>query len=364
VAASGASEALRFSGTVLPDLDSRDLYVVDGRVTYEPVPGAEHVASNVWFVPGLVDAHCHVGLTAAGAADKAEQEAQALQDRDAGVLTIRDCGSPADTRWIDDRPDLPRIIRAGRHIARPKRYIREVGLEVEPHELVDTVTAEVARGDGWIKLVGDWIDREVGDLAPLWPRDVLAQAIATAHDLGARVTAHSFSEDALPDLIGAGIDCIEHGTGLSTDLIDEMARRQTALVPTLINIERFPEIARSASRYPAYAAHMLALHETVRDRVREAYEAGVPIFAGTDAGSELRHGRIAEEIVALHDAGLSASDALAAASWRARDWLGVNNGLVEGDLADFVAYDGGPGDLTQLHKPRAIVLGGRLIRAG
>ena len=63
-------------------------------------------------------------------------EEQALADRDAGVLLLRDCGSPADTRWMDDRDDLPELIRAGRHLARPRRYIRNYAHEIEPDELV------------------------------------------------------------------------------------------------------------------------------------------------------------------------------------------------------------------------------------
>jgi imidazolonepropionase-like amidohydrolase len=338
-----AADALRFRGVTLPDETSRDVYVLGGRVTYESVPGAELVAGDVWLLPGLVDAHCHVGLGASGAVDASEQEQQATTDRDAGVLTIRDCGVPADTRWMDDRSDLPQIIRAGRHIARPKRHTRGVGLEVEP-------------------LVGDWIDRERGDLAPLWPRDVLEQAIAAAHELGARVTAHSFSEEALSDLIHAGIDCIEHGTGLSADLIADMARRQTALVPTLINIARFPEIADRGSRYPAYADHMRALHRTVGERIGAAYEAGVPIYAGTDAGSEVAHGRMADEVIALRDIGMTPDDALAAASWGAREWLGVEAGLDEGDTANFVVYDEDPRDLQVLRRPTALVLRGHLLR--
>ena len=94
-----------------------------------------------------------------------------------------DAGSPADTRWMDQRVDLPKIIRAGRHIARPKRYLRNYGEEVEPDELVAEVERQAARGDGWVKLVGDWIDRDVGDLTPLWPADVAAAAISRAHEL-------------------------------------------------------------------------------------------------------------------------------------------------------------------------------------
>ena len=106
------------------------------------------------------------------------------------------------------------MIRAGRHIARPKRYLRNYGDEVEPAELVTAVERQVAAGDGWVKLVGDWIDRDLGDLAPLWPLDALQAAIERAHQLGARVTAHVFGEQVLPDLLAAGIDGIEHGTGL------------------------------------------------------------------------------------------------------------------------------------------------------
>ncbi len=129
-----AMTALRFRGPVLPDGESRDLYVVDGQVTYEPVASAELVAEG-WIVPGLVDAHCHVGLDAKGAVPVEVQEAQALADRDAGALLLRDCGSPADTRWIQEREDLPRLIRAGRHIARTRRYIRNYAHEVEPEDL-------------------------------------------------------------------------------------------------------------------------------------------------------------------------------------------------------------------------------------
>ena len=91
---------------------------------------------------------------------------------------------------------------------------------------------------------------------PEWPRDVLEAAIAAAHAEGARVTAHTFGTDALPDLIGAGIDCIEHGTGLTEDLIGEMAARGTAVVPTLVNVENFPGFAAAGEqKFPSYAEH-------------------------------------------------------------------------------------------------------------
>ncbi len=216
----------------------------------------------------MVDAHCHVGLDAHGAVDDATSEQQALTDRDAGALLLRDAGSPADTRWVDDRDDLPVLVRAGRHIARPKRYIRDFADEVEPADLVETVRRQAARGDGWVKLVGDWIDRDTGDLEPCWPLEALRPAMAAAHEAGARVTAHCFSESSLADLVEAGIDCIEHATGLDETTLPLLAARGVAIVPTLINIETFPGIAASAEeKFPAYAAHMRALHARRYDTV-------------------------------------------------------------------------------------------------
>ena len=181
------------------------------------------VVDGGWIIPGPVDAHCHVGLGADGPTEFDEAVAQAETERDVGALLLRDAGSPVDTRSMDDRDDLPRIIRAGRHLARPKRYIPRLPIDVEDESQLPAVVAEQARwGDGWVKLVGDWIDRGVGDLAPLWSDDVLVEAVAAAHAEGARVTAHVFGEDALPGLVKAGIDCIEHGTGITDDVIAMM----------------------------------------------------------------------------------------------------------------------------------------------
>jgi imidazolonepropionase-like amidohydrolase len=356
--------ALHLSGVVLPEGEHRDVWVRDGRITFDPVPGAGTVSRGGWLVPGLVDAHCHVGIATGGRAvdDLAAARDQALTERAAGVLALRDCGSPVDTRALDDEPDLPRIIRAGRHIAAPRRYIPGLAVEVEPGDLVAEVRLQARRGDGWVKLVGDWIDRGVGDLAAAWPADVLVAAITAAHEEGARVTSHTFGADALPGLIGAGIDCIEHGTGLTEDLIDDMAARGTAVVPTLVNVEKFPEFAAAGeSKFPAYASTMRRLYATSGAVVRAAFDAGVPVFAGTDAGGGIAHGIIADEVRALHAAGLPAEAALAAASWATRDWLGLPC-IEEGAPADLVVYDTDPrSDLDTLQRPQRMVLRGRVV---
>lgn len=353
---------LHVRGRGLPDGEPVEYWVVDGVLRTEEVPGAQTVFTAGWIIPGLVDAHCHVGIAyGGGPADGEELIRQAETERATGVLLLRDAGVPVDTRHLDERTDLPRIIRAGRHLAKTKRYIPGLGLDIDDEADLPAAVAEQARrGDGWVKLVGDWIDRSVGDLAPLWSDAALETAIAAAHAEGARVTAHVFGEDALPGLITAGIDCIEHGTGITDDVIDLMAERGTALVPTLINIDNFPEIADSATRYPTYAAHMRALFDRCRPRIAAAREAGIPIYAGTDAGGMIVHGRVADEVAALTGIGMDATEALGAASWAARDWLGAP-GLADGAPADLLCYAADPrGGPEVLSRPDVVMLGGRV----
>ncbi|WP_406403449.1 amidohydrolase family protein [Streptomyces sp. NBC_00879] len=354
---------LHVKGRVLvgPEEVKDELWVVDGRISYER-PRAEAVTVRGWALPGLVDAHCHVGLDHHGAVDEATSEKQALTDRDAGTLLIRDAGSPADTRWIDDREDLPKIIRAGRHIARTRRYIRNFAHEIEPDDLVAYVAQEARRGDGWVKLVGDWIDRDAGDLTACWPREAVEAAIAEAHRLGARVTAHCFAEDSLRDLVEAGIDCIEHATGLTEDTIPLFAERGVAIVPTLVNIATFPALASGGeSRFPKWSAHMRRLHENRYDTVRAAYDAGIPVFVGTDAGGSLAHGLVAAEVAELVKAGIPPIQALSATTWGAREWLG-RPVLEEGAPADLVVYEEDPrADVRVLAGPRRVLLNGRVI---
>ena len=356
---------LHIKGSVLvgPQEVRDELWVVGGRIMYDaPSSGADAQTVVGWVLPGLVDAHCHIGLDAQGAVDDATAERQAVVDRDAGALLVRDAGSPADTRWMDDREDLPRIVRAGRHIARTRRYVRNYAHEIEPADLTSYVRREAHAGDGWVKLVGDWIDRDTGDLSPCWPRGALALAIAAAHEEGARVTAHCFGEESLRDFAAADVDCIEHATGLAPDTIDSFAVQGIAIVPTLVNIDTFPSIAAGAQdKYPTYAAHLRDLHARRYRTIGAAHDAGVPVYVGTDAGGSLPHGLVAQEVAELVRAGLSTIEALTAATWGARWWL-HRPGLEEGASADLVIYQADPReDVRILAAPQHIVMRGTIV---
>lgn len=361
------TDRLHLRGVVVADdeHEAGECWVVDGRLTFARPPGGADRTIEGWVLPGLVDVHCHVGLAREGAVGPAVAEAQALADRDAGTLLIRDAGSPSDTRWVHQRADLPVLLRAGHHLARPKRYLRHYGRELpDVADLPEAVAEEAAGGDGWVKLVADWIDRDEGeraDLRPLWPDGLLAAAVDRAHALGARVTAHTFAHEAIPGLLAAGVDCLEHGTGLDAAQVDEVARRGVPVTPTMLQLENFEAIATSASRYPVYAAHMRRMHARRRTHVRDLFDAGVRLLVGTDAGGTIAHGRLPEEVAALVRAGIPAPEAVAAASWRTREYLG-RPGIAEGAPADVVVYDADPRvDVGVLAAPRAVVLRGAVV---
>lgn len=356
--------ALHIRGVVLPDDETRDLWLAGDRISLTPITGAVTVADRGFILPGLVDAHCHIGIAPGGAPIESLQQAKelALIDRGAGVLAIRDAGSPYAYPALDDDPELPRLARAGRHVAPPRRYLRDIGVEVPAEEVAAEVTRQAALGTGWVKLVGDWLDRDRGDLAPAWDDATLTAAVQAAHAAGVRITAHCFEEQSVATLVRAGIDCVEHGTGLSAEIIAEMAERGTALVPTMINIETFGGIAgRAQDKFPGYAKHMLALRDGFPAVVEAAAAAGVPIYVGSDAGGGISHGMAGQEMLRLHAAGMPVESVLAAGSWAARQWLGFG-GIEEGGPADLTVYAEDPRrDLRAVLNPQVIVLRGRVI---
>jgi imidazolonepropionase-like amidohydrolase len=127
-------------------------------------------------------------------------------------------------------------------------------------------------------------------------------------------------------------------------------------------VENFPGFAAAGeAKFPSYASTMRRLYANSGAVVRAAFDAGVPVFAGTDAGGGIAHGVIADEVRALHGAGIPAEAALAAASWAARRWLGLPC-IEEGAPADVVIYDTDPrADLDTLQRPQRMVLRGTVV---
>ncbi|HEY2442845.1 MAG TPA: amidohydrolase family protein [Streptosporangiaceae bacterium] len=342
---------LQVRGWALPEGEPVDLYADGDRWTTDPVGAAELVAEG-WLLPGLVDAHTHPGAEAPGhALDDTLLREHLREHVAAGVTMIRSpglAGDPPD--WFGRDPDVPRAVHAGPWIAQAGQFFDGWGRRASHEELPALAAAQAAR-TGWAKLIADW---GVAD-DPL-PADVLTAVVAAVHAVGGRVAVHTQHAAGGAATVAAKVDSIEHGMCLDPALLPQIAAQGTALTPTLSVITEdldqmsgWPDGPRKDWYLGGASVH--------GQLAAAAAEAGVTILAGTDSA---QHGRITDEIRALAAAGVRPHDAIAAASWTARSFLGLP-GLVPGGPADAVVYDTDPrADLAQLDHPRAVILRGQL----
>jgi imidazolonepropionase-like amidohydrolase len=353
----------RIRGTVLPDGDVREVFVVDGRFTFEGVEDAETLLEDCALLPGLVDVHAHLTMSSPAGPDSApreQAEVSAAAHLDAGVLLIREPGSPDHaSRGIGPDAGLPRVITSGRFLAPPGHGIPGLALEVPAETLPDAAESEFRVGGGWVKVIGDTFVPGPG-IHRTYPLDALRAAAERIHSLGGRLAIHAMSAEAVADAVEAGFDSIEHGTFMEQSQLPHLADRGIAWTPT----RSIDALVRSMVRDMNWPAAAIAEMDRGLDRqpatVAAAADAVVTILAGTDAGA-VPHGQIREEISLLLDAGVPADLALGAASWTARSFLGLD-GIEEGAPADLVAYRDDPRtDVRALHKPALRMLDGRLI---
>jgi hypothetical protein len=338
--------------------------VTDGRVRRVGDDQRERAQHVGFIVPGMADAHCHIGYSDDGSVSPEEMVSQAGATLASGVTLVRDCGVPVDNSGVRDLVG-PRLIRCGRHVARPKRYMRGLPLDVEDQRELPGVLVDMARGsDGWVKIVGDWIDRSGGadsDLMPLWEPAVLRDAVAAVHEAGARIAVHAFSHRVIDSLIEAGVDDIEHGSGIDADQASEIAARGIAVTPTLRQVELFRDFAAQAgTKYPVYAATMQAMYDNRREHFQMLLDADVLLLQGTDSGGYQEHGSIAGELDLWARWGASARTIIDASTWVTQLYLG-RPGLVEAGPADLLILDEDPRtDPLAMARPRAVYVGGTL----
>ena len=358
--------ALHLHGTVLPEGRDRDVFVTDARITFEPVEDARTVVTSGYLVPGLVDAHAHLGLSSPAPADASPEDrarASAKVQLDAGVLAIREPGGPnRASLGIGPEDGLPRTFTAGHFLAPTGGYIPGLAREVIEEELPEAAEEEARASGAWAKVIGDFL-RPDGRLHANFGAESLQEAARRVHSAGGRIAIHTGLSEVIEMAIEAEFDSIEHGTELHDDHIAEMAKRSIALVPTLLIRPAVLQMIRAMGMPSEQVESMRKSFDLQPGMVRKAAEAGVLVLAGTDAGMG-PHGRIREEVQELLDAGLSSEAALAAASWEARRYLGLP-GIEEGAPADLVAYADDPrGDVEVLAAPLLLILDGRLVAAG
>jgi imidazolonepropionase-like amidohydrolase len=356
--------ALHLRARVLPGDEVRDVFVVDGRISFVEQGDAVTVLDSGWLVPGLVDAHAHLSLFSPAGDNAPDAERIAASGRaqlDVGVLALREPGSPlgAAARGLGPLDGMPRVVVAGHLLARTGRYFPGLGREIEPEDLAEAAAEEAAASGTWVKVIADFI-APGGSITPAFPADALGEAARAAHAAGARIAAHATCRESIDACVAAGFDSLEHATFLAPDQLEAVAAAGTVLVPTMLIAEGIVEAVKGFGADDATVTETRRLLAGQAEVVRQAAERGITVLAGTDAGM-VPHGLVGAEIGALMRAGLTPGQALGAGSWLAREYLGLP-GIEQDAPADLVGYSDDPRqDPQQLRRPAVVVLDGQLI---
>lgn len=366
------------------------LTIVDGRVAEvggRALQGPEGavVIEATCVVPGLINAHGHLeqdaGVDTVGryarttptqrAACAAEHARRTVCS---GVTTLRDLG--AGNRIAIEVRDLirqgalagPAVVPAGRAICMSGGHGGFVGHEADgPDQVRSAVRKERRDGAEVVKFIatgGVLTPGAVPGTQELSDEELRA-GVDEAHRHGMRAAAHAIGTGGIKAALRAGIDSIEHGHLIDEEGIALMLERESFLVPTLAALRRIVDAGADAG-LPDYVLRKAnEITGQAEANLRRAYEAGVRIAAGSDAGTPLnRHDGFAYELELMHSMlGMTPREVLRAATVTAADLLGVRRGtLAPGEVADLVVLDQDIDDgLSALREPRVVVKSGEIV---
>ena len=320
-----------------------------------------------YVLPGLIDAHVH--LSGSGEADSqfyAPTGAMALKilsnaqkNLAAGITTVRDLGGWSELEFdvlrAIQRGEFagPRMCLAGRFIsiteAGADYYVGMYRVADGVDEVRKAVREQVKHGADVIKMgvTGAVLVENGVPGATHFNVDEMQALVDEAQKFGKPVAMHAHGIDGITKAVDAGVNTLEHGTYLYQDpnVIWHMALRGVFLVPTLK--VGWDIILAKDSNIPDWIMQKNIDSQGDAERsLKLAYEAGVPIAMGSDVGTPLNyHGENALEVYWMHKAGLSAMDALVAATGNAAkalgwdSWLGT---LEAGKVADLIVHAKNP----------------------
>ncbi len=350
-------------------------------------------------MPGLIDMHVHVAFesspTAYGEpffmnpADVALRGTVYLRRTlAAGFTTVRDLGASdgvalslrdaVNKGWIVG----PRIFAAGTSIAStgghadPTSGLNNAlrgdpgpdrGVANGADEARKAVRQRYKEGADLIKITatGGVLSLTKNGLNPQFNDEELAAIVATAKDYGMAVAVHAHGKEGMLRAVKAGVDSIEHGTFMDEEVIAEVKKRGTWLVPTL-SAGRFILVK---AEIPGYLPDLvkpkaLFVGAQMQANFTRAWKAGVPIAFGTDTGVSA-HGRNADEFVYMVEAGMPALAAIQSATLNAAKLLRQEKdlgSLSPGKFADIVAVKGDPlADITSMQKMDFVMKSGAMV---
>lgn len=344
--------------------------------------------SRYTVLPGLIDAHTHVFL------DGTEYATQLLKQSipfrtieavtaaraalDYGFTTIRDLETEGamyadvDIKTAIDRGIIPgpRMLVATRALAPTGMYpLSGYSWELEVPagaQLVDgadnlrrAVREQVKFGADWIKVYADR-DNYIGDDGklhswPNWTDEEFKAIVEETRRLGRSVSAHATGVEGIDAALRAGVQSIEHGDGLTPDLIDRMMRQKVYWCPTIYVGVR-PGVTRAALREQMNEFKRKAFGEAVRRGM------GDLIAFGTDAGGFAWAQNPAQEFAWYVRYGMTPIQSIRTGTTNAARLLGREKDVgtvASGKLADLVAVEGDPlADPASLTRVTWVMKGG------
>lgn len=180
---------------------------------------------------------------------------------------------------------------------------------------------------------------------PQFQMDELKGIVEIAKEYGFVTAAHAHGDEGMFRAVSAGINTIEHGTMMSERTMDKMIEMGTYYVPTISAGKYVVEKAQIPGFFPPVVVpKALAVGPQIQSTFAKAYDRGVKIAFGTDAGV-FPHGNNGKEFVYMVEAGMNPMEAIISATKTASELLRVQDqyGSVEsGKMADIVAVDGDP----------------------
>ena len=331
------------------------------------------------LLPGLIDFHVHMESESGGKeryinrfqdskADVAfKSTVVAKKTLLAGFTTVRDVGGSGVNIALRNAinkgiVDGPRIFTSGKTIATtgghgdPTNGYRadlvedpgpEDGVVNSISDARKAVRYRYKNGADLIKITatGGVMSMAKNGQNPQFTEEVMKAIVSTADDYGMHVAAHAHGDEGMYRAVKAGVKTIEHGSIMQERTMKLMREKNAYLVPTISAGEHVAKMATIPGYYPEIIIPK-ALEVGVQNKAstKRAYEMGVPISFGTDAGV-FPHGDNAGEFIYWEEIGIPAEYSLKAATITNAKLLNMENFLGQikkGFLADIIATNESP----------------------